>query len=389
MSLIATRVDAWKEANPNFDKNMFRPYEVGALDFFVQQNQASDALFSPDFVNRVLASAGNDVKIPALNYDGDVVVNNFRSCVIPSNDNTSALFNVVWVTFASGFSMVPSQYTNNHISYQHDFNRKMEKMCREIAKKMDAQALSVLEANKTQVIGNTLGYTYSSDTIAAPFGMRNEVFGDMGPMMRSNDFGGQIHIIGNSGVDSIANKLAEHGLYNDVNKALQLSDKIFHFTNGLANSVGDYATGYAVESGNVGILSRVDRESLAGASASGHEWDVVNLPFIGLPFGAHHYVEVGDQSQTSGAATADLVCARREFFGFSIDVAFVVAYNSAISSVANPIIKFTVGGATGSNPYAQPVTVVDPVTVTNVDNESLDVNVTNTETAPVYTSEVQ
>ena len=58
----------------------------------------------------------------------------------------------------------------------------------------------------------------------------------------------------------------------------------------------------------------------------------------------------------------------KEYFGFSVDVAFVVAYNSAISTKANPIIKAQI--ATGAN-YARPVRVL---------SSSSD---------PIYTSAVQ
>lgn len=40
MSLIATRVQNWRIENPELDRNMFRPCEYGALDFFIEQTNA-------------------------------------------------------------------------------------------------------------------------------------------------------------------------------------------------------------------------------------------------------------------------------------------------------------------------------------------------------------
>ena len=169
-----------------------------------------------------------------------------------------------------------------------------------------------------------------------------------------------MHIIGNAGVRSLLNKLAENGEFNYVNKALEWSNKEFHFTNRLVNGDNDYATFYAVEDGNVDVLFRYDREAARGTkTAIGHEWDIIDMPYIDVPVGLHYYESVGDQSSIAGDATADLTCAKKEYYGFSVDVAFVVAYNSAIATKANPIIKAAIAKG---NTYAQPVTVVNDAT---------------------------
>ena len=88
------------------------------------------------------------------------------------------------------------------------------------------------------------------------------------------------------------------------------------------------------------MLTRVDREALRRAtSKAGHEWDVINFPFAGFQVGTHYYESVGDQSATAGAATADMECNIKEHYGFSVDIAFVVAYNSAPKTVSNPVMK--------------------------------------------------
>lgn len=103
MSLIATRLQNWRIENPELDKNMFRPCEYGALDFFVEQTDAPNSIISPNLRDRAFASIGNNVQVPVLNYDGDVTVSNTRSCVIADDENTSALYEVVWKTYSVGF----------------------------------------------------------------------------------------------------------------------------------------------------------------------------------------------------------------------------------------------------------------------------------------------
>jgi hypothetical protein len=359
MSLLATRLQNWRVENPQLDRNMARPLEYGALDFFVEQTNSANSIISPELRDRAFASMGNTVQVPVINYDGDVTVSNTRSCTIADDENTSALYTVVWTTYSVGFTMVPASYMNNEISYDHDFARKMEKVSRALATSLDTSAIASLEANKTQVFADQLQYTVTSNVVKVPATLASEIMGDINPIMRANAYPEAIHIIGNAGADSLVRKLAQHGLYNDVNKQLEYDGKVFHFTTNLANASGDYASFYAVADGNVGVLTRVDREALRRTKANFHEWDVVRLPYIDLPVGSHYYTAVGDQSAIAGDATADLTCAVKEYFGFSVDVAFVVAYNSDPTTVANPIIKAGIASPGSNAPVASPVYVVN------------------------------
>lgn len=359
MSLVATRLQNWRVSNPEFDRNMTRPCEYGALDFFIEQTNSANSILSPNLRDRAFASIGNTVQIPVINYDGDVQVSNIRSCVIADDENTSALYTVVWATYAIGFTMVPAAYMNNEISYEHDFTRKMEKTTRALADALDKGAVAALEAGKTQVYKDKLNYQVQGNVVEVPTQMATEILGDVNPMMRANCFPEYIHIIGNAGVDSLVRKLAQHGVYNDVNKRMEYDNKVLHYTNNVVNEAQKNGTFFAVADGNVGVLTRVDREALRRTRANFHEWDVVRLPYIDLPVGSHYYTAVGDQSQIAGDATADLTCAVKEYFGFSLDVAFLVAYNSDPTTVASPIIKAEIAAPNANQPIGMPVYVTN------------------------------
>lgn len=359
MSLIATRLQNWRVQNPEFDRNMTRPCEYGALDFFIEQTNAANSIINPKLRERAFASMGNTVQIPVINYDGDVTVGNVRSCVIEDDENTSALYTVVWATYTIGFTMVPAAYTNNEISYEHDFYRKMEKYTRALADALDKGAIAALEAQKTQVLKDKLNYDFSGNVIKVKKEMATEILGDIDPIMRANCYPRMPHIVCNAGIESLVRKLAQHGATNDVNKQLEYAGKKFHYTNNVTNESGQNGTFFAVEDGNIGVLTRVDREALRRTRANFHEWDVVRLPMIDLPVGSHYYTSVGDQSGTVGAATEDLTCAVKEYFGFSVDVAFLVAYNSDPSTIANPIIKAQIAERAQNEPLGMPVYVTN------------------------------
>lgn len=359
MSLVATRLQAMRIKNEKFDKNMTRPCEYGALDFFIEQTNAGNSIISQNLKDRALASIGNSVQIPVINYDADVQVSNVRTCVIADNENTSALYTIVFATYAVGFTMVPALYLNNEIDYEQDFNRKMEKVCRALGASLDAGAVGALEANKTQVFKDMLQYTESGNVLDVPVQMATEVLGDINPIMRANCYPEDIHIIGNAGVDSLVRKLAQHGIYNDVNKRMEYDNKVFHYTNTIVNEDGKNGTFFAVADGNVGILTRVDREALRGTRASGHEWDIVSLPYLDIPVGSHYYTSVGDQSGIAGSASSDMTCNVKEYFGFSVDVAFIVAYNSDPETIANPIIKVAIDAPAQNTPIGMPVYITN------------------------------
>lgn len=52
MSLIATRLQNWRVENPELDRNMTRPCEYGALDFFIEQTNAGNSILSPKLRER-------------------------------------------------------------------------------------------------------------------------------------------------------------------------------------------------------------------------------------------------------------------------------------------------------------------------------------------------
>lgn len=358
--------------SPLFDKNMIRPSEYGALDFFVRQTESPSSIIPPSVRAASLGSMGNTIKIPVINWDGDVTVSNVRSCVIADNENTSALFTVVYATYAVGFTMVPALFMNNDIDYNHDYSRKMGKITRAMAKALDVAAVAALDANKTQVFQDTLNYAVVGNSVQSTWDERTEVLGDIDVMMEANDYPSGIHIIGNAGVSSVIRKLAQEGYYNDKNKQLEYNNKVWHYTNNIVNESGMYGSFFAVEDGNVAVLTRVDREAERNSASGTHQFGTVRLPMLEIPAGYHYYEEVGDQSLIAGSpaheSVADMTCNIKEFYGFSVDVSFIVAYNSHPTQVANPIIKGEI--ESGSNRAARPVKIVssasEPVYVAEV-----------------------
>lgn len=357
MSLVLTRIQNTL-ASSNMDKFEYRASRYGALDAFMVQSEDPTGILTEELKEKARTSIGTTLQTPVIDYDADISIGDTRTLTIADSENTSRLIDITFATYAWGFTVTPAMYMNNEISIQRDFNTKMMKYVYKLAQKLDEAALAVLAANKTKVLKNPLLYSAAAGEVNAKWTERENVFGDLEVMMGANDFYGQLHIVGDPGVQSIMKKLQQHGLYNDVNKQNEFGNKIVHLTNNLAAAAGKYAQGYAVNAGSLGMLTRFERDCLLGTvSGDGHEWGIATLPLLNMPVGTYFYDSVGDYSSIAGDATKDMVRTRKEHYGFAVDVAFITAYNSDPAKNASPILAFNVSSEGAV--YAKPVEVIN------------------------------
>ena len=353
MGLVLTRIQNIR-ANSNVDKFEIRPSRYGALDCFMEQSNDPSGILTDDIKEKARMSIGSTLETPVIDYDGGITIGNTRDVTIADSENTSKMVQITFATYSWGFTIAPAMYMNNEIKIQKDFEAKMLKYIYKFAQTLDQAALAALAAAKTQVINNNLLYDKTGNVINAKWTERENILGDLNVIMGANDFFGPLSIVGDAGVESLVRKLAQKDLYNIENKRNEWGDKTLHFTNNLAKATGKYAQGYAVASGSVGMLTRFERDCLLGTvSGDGHEWGIANLPVLNMPVGTYFYDSVGDYKTIGEAATADMTRTRKEHYGFSVDVAFVTAYNSKVAANASPILSFNIN-STGAA-YGLPV----------------------------------
>lgn len=357
MSLVLTRIQNIR-ANSNLDKFEYRPSRYGALDAFMVQSNDPTGILTPELKEKARTSIGNTLETPVIDYDKDITIGSTRELTIADSENTSKMVSISFTTYAWGFTITPAMYMNNEIGIQKDFETKFMKYLYAFAKKLDEAALAKLAASKTQVLKNKLLYDFSTNAINAKWSERENLFGDLEVMMGANDFYGQLHIVGDPGVESIMRKLQQHGLYNDVNKQNEFGTKIVHLSNNISAASGKYAQGYAINAGALGLLTRFERDCLLGTvSGDGHEWGIATLPILNMPCGTYFYDSVGNFSSIAGAATADMTRTRKEHYGFAVDVAFLTAYNSDAATLPSPVLAFNISSEDAV--YAKPVYVVN------------------------------
>jgi hypothetical protein len=210
---------------------------------------------------------------------------------------------------------------------------------------LDVLAVTALGTAQSQKFAEELGYTITGNSVQVPYTKRVNIFGDVKGMMRANRFRADgLHIVGNAGCEAVIRNLQTLGAQNAQDFSREFAGNRLHYTNNVANAAAAGGTSFsgaffAVAPGMCGFLSRVSRPELNNTKTRiGHEWGTEVLPGLGLEFGFHYYESVGDMSSIASTASADMTCDKKEHFGFSLDVAFITAYNSSISTLANPII---------------------------------------------------
>lgn len=329
-------------AASNLDKWELRPSRYGALNLFARQTEGPMSIITPELQERAQQAMGNTLETPVLDFENPTI-GSTRPVTISAAESTSAMQSITFATYQFGFTMVPAQYTNNEIGYQRDFNHKLTARLNKFLATLDTAGVTALNTARTQVVADTLGaYTFATNTINALNSQRLRVIADINPMMASNDFYDPAYIVGNAGLTSLFLEIQESGLYNSQNRVIQWADKELMFTNRISNALNKVATGYVVNEGSVGLVSRVDRDSLLRHSTgNGYEFNVVSVPGVPFPMGLMYYDNVSDQNALH-AGTSDLTATKVEAYSWSVDVAFVTSYNSDASTIASPILKFDI-----------------------------------------------
>ena len=345
MSLVNTLVQTFRADVPDFDKNEFRIMQAGMLNTYQKQSASAQSFLTTDLVQKAkMTTPNNTVTIPVINYK-DVTIRTTRPLTIAADENTSELYTVTWTTFAYGFKMYRAQHFNNDISYQRDFNKKMEAMLVKMTAAIEAAGISVVDTAKTQTIGQLVGgHTFTSDVVhefAATY-KDSQIIGDLSPMMGSNDFYSiGLDVVGNRRLEALLNRMEGFVVQNSENKQWQWANNAFTFSNLITNSSGKKATGYAINPGTLGLLSRVEPDSVYGTKLkTGHEWDTVMLPGLNIEFGTYTYDEAVDLSGAGNAAITHLTRTGATNFDFAVDLAFLTPYVSDASDPITPIIKF-------------------------------------------------
>jgi hypothetical protein len=344
MSLVNTLTQPLKAKYEGmFDSQEHRLSQYGVMAQFMRD---TPNLLDSDAIAKAKASIGNTLSLPVLN-DEIVTVGNVRSCTVPLNENTSELVTLTWTTYVWGFTMFPSQYANNDIKYQEDFDKSMLMRLKKVATLIDAQAITQLETDKSLINNSSLvgvGSKYGAlvgSAIQVTSGQRNLFFNDLETIMNENDHYGRINVDASTSMKSTVNFNVNQGNANSQNNAFQFGPYDYAYSNRVANGAGVEATGYAMPEGSVALLTRNTPDAITGQVAGdGTTWELIDMPIIDMVVDSKYSSNCADGSALQGGSQAHLAATNKESFQFSVDVATISAYNSDPATRPGSIYKF-------------------------------------------------
>lgn len=258
-----------------------------------------------------------------------------RSCTGETQDTTSALVTVTWVTVTDGFHMVPSQYLNNEIGYIQDFQHKLRQLELSFAANLDAAIYTKLNTVKSTTFTATDSpYAFSANVIQIPNGDKGTYLNELYQSLWQDDYTGPFNIVASPQLMAVNSYFGAQGSANSVNTMFQFGDFGFDYSNRVTKSSGAHSTFFVMPTGSLAILDWVDPDSRAGRRINeGNYWTTFNFPTIGITAGLHYQIACADNASTYGSG---LEASATENFNFSFDYALVTPY---ISAGASPIFK--------------------------------------------------
>ena len=339
MALSSTKLDAYRqkveESNIDRYENRFSNYGAFAtyLDDtpnlipggaeFIANRKGEDRTASFTVIKRESFSASSS-----------------RSCTAGTQDSTSAYVTPSWTTWKFAVMVVPSQYENNNVTMQADFNHKMETLERTILYDLDTAAVTSLEAN-ISAVNNASGnpYTFASSVSDVPNSGQEYFLNELTSQMMHNDLPTDpIQIIASPRFASYWDRYTNQGAGNSANTQFQFGGKRVAYSNQITVATSDRDTVYAAPLGSYGFLNWIDPDArMNHVSGDGKEWFVQNLPKVGIDVGVLYQSTCADKSALQGGLEATLT----ESYSFSFDYMFTTAYNSTPSTNPGTIFKYT------------------------------------------------
>ena len=339
MTLVTTKLDEYRQSVEQSGVNIYedRFYNYGAFSTYLKDTPNLIPGGAEFIANRKGEDRTNSFTV--INRES-FSASSSRSCTAGTQDSVSAYVTPSWTTWKFAVMVVPSQYENNNVSMQADFNHKMDTLERTILYDLDTAAVTSLEANISSV-NNASGnpYNFASSVSDVPLSGNDYFLNELTSQMLHNGLpANQIQVIASPRFASYVDQYTNQGAGNDENRMFQFAGKSFAYSNQITVATSDRDTVYVAPPGAYGFLNWIDPDArMNHVSGDGKEWFVQNLPRVGIDVGVLYQSTCADKSALQGGLEATLT----ESYSFSFDYMFTTAYNSTSSTNPGTIFKYT------------------------------------------------
>lgn len=286
-------------------------------------------------------SSRHVAKIPVLKkIDPSGLIRDTRTCDPLDSPVESAFVQPTYETYSFSFHMTPHYNHENYVSYAEEFAWKLAQHLQAFGEKLDADLVTYLEANLTQVNPSPLFGGIAGTAVTVPNADKEEFYKSIPSIMYRNDLSGNRVIdISNPESQIMYDSLSRQGTSNSVNTAYQISNFAPYRSNRVPVGAGQEEVHYLIPEGHIGLLDWMPYEYAVGTRISdGDIWGSITDPLFGFNWGLKYVAKCTDLSGVAGGID-DLTTAYVEKFEFSVDLAPLNSFSSDISS---PIFKYIV-----------------------------------------------
>ena len=331
MSLFPTKLlDAIILAGDQYKLESFEG-RLSNYDVFKAFQDNTAALIPANELEMAKTSHSRVTKIPVLNKI-DFTIGNTRSCTPADTAVTSAFVQPSYTTYKFSFHMTEAYNVDNYISYQREFAHKLIQGLKKFGETIDADALTFLDSNATQVNASPLFGGIVGDVVTVAGAEKEEFYKSIPAIMRRNDLSGdRVLDIANPEAQIMYDSIARQGAGNAVNTAYQISNFAPYRSNTIDAGVGNTELHYLVPQGHLATLSWIPYEYKVGKGEGDNLWGSIVDPIFGLTWAMRYVYECADLSAVSGGYN-QMKTAFVEKFELSIDIAFMTSYSSDTSS---------------------------------------------------------
>jgi hypothetical protein len=305
----------------------------------------TETLVPKEALEAAKMSSRHVAKIPVLKkIDPTGVIRDTRTCNPVDTAVDSAFVQPTYETYSFSFTMTPHLNEENYISYEEEFAHKVMQLLQAFGEKLDADLVTYLEANATQVNPSPLFGGIVGTAVTVANADKEEFYKSIPSIMYRNDLSANRVIdISNPESQIMYDFLARQGAGNSVNTAYQISNFAPYRSNRVPVAAGQEEVHYLIPEGHIGLLDWMPYEYRVGKRISdGDLWGSFVDPLFGLTWGLRYKAECADLSAQQGGIS-DLTTAYVEKFELSVDLAPFHSYSSDTSS---PIFKYVVASPT-------------------------------------------
>ena len=260
------------------------------------------------------------------------------SCNPSGTGGDSVDFALTWNTASVPLTIAESLAIENQMTLEQMVTQDMDNAWRGLHNKIEADALTFLEANRSGYDNGSGLSTWVSAASAnyrsIPVASKDLMRSYMKEEIQSMDFDTPIDIIHSSPYGAFWGNTNIQGDGNARNYQDQDPDYSYFRTSNAVSVASTYGGMYLVPHGGINIIFWVAPRYRKNTIKGDKQWSTVKDPIFGMPTSVYTKSDCADTSAMGGEAVDDVTSAQ-----FSIEYAFVYSEITA-PALATPIMKY-------------------------------------------------